>query len=474
MSTATAKLGAGGRSAIREPPGPPGHWLLGHSREFEQDALGVFMRGFREFGDVVAFRFGPIRACLLAHPDHVQHVLQKNHRNYDKNAFSYRRLRVLIGDGLITSDGARWQAHRSLAQPAFQRRQLESVASASLRAAHRVADAWRTRAGEGGRTDLHRDMMSAALEVAAAVLFGAEIAAEADAVGQALDLALAETVRRVYALLPLPMLVPTPANLRLRRAITGLHVLVERLVERRRRSGQGRGAPLRGDLRGRPWEPGALLDDLLQGLDGRALRDEVVTFLLAGHETTANLLTWAIWLLGLHPEIAARLRAEIETALGGRPPTLDDLPRLGYVRMVLEEAMRLYPPVWVVDRNTVAEDTIGRHRIAKGTLVMLSQYVTHRHPAFWPDPERFDPDRFGPAAARARPRYAYFPFIGGPRMCMGAQFAMTEATLILACLARRFALTPIAGEAVEVNPSVTLRPRHGAPMHVTEIESVRS
>ena len=197
----------------------------------------------------------------------------------------------------------------------------------------------------------------------------------------------------------------------------------------------------------------------------------MVTFLLAGHETTANVLVWTFWLLGQHPRVAARLRAEIEAALGGRPPSLDDLPRLGYVRMVLEEAMRLYPPVWVVDRNTVADDVIGGHRIRKGTLVMLSQYVTHRHPAFWPDPERFDPGRFAPEAARARPRYAYFPFIGGPRMCMGAHFAMTEATVILACLARRFALVPIAGEPVEPNPSVTLRPRHGAPMRVTALAS---
>ncbi len=456
MSTATAEVRAAGRSVIREPPGRRGHWLLGHSREIERDALGTFMRDFREFGDVVAYRFGPIRACLLAHPEHAQHVLQKNHRNYDKNAFSYHRLRALIGDGLITSDGARWQAHRSLAQPAFQRRQLESVAEASLSAADRIGESWRTRAADGGRTDLHRDMMSVALEVAAAVLFGAEIRTEAEAVGEALDVALSETVRRIYALVPFPMLVPTPANLRLRRALARLHVLVERMIERRRRGGQA---------------AGNLLDGLLQGLDGRALRDEVVTFLLAGHETTANALVWTFWLLGQHPHVVARLRIEIEAALGERRPTLGDLPRLGYVRMVLEEAMRLYPPVWVVDRNTVAEDVIGGYRIRKGTLVMLSQYVTHRHPAFWPDPERFDPERFGPEAAKTRPRYAYFPFIGGPRMCIGAQFAMIEAMLILACLARRFALSPIAGERVEANPSVTLRPRHGASMRVTALQS---
>ncbi|MGH8723040.1 MAG: cytochrome P450, partial [Burkholderiales bacterium] len=299
---------------------------------------------------------------------------------------------------------------------------------------------------------MHRDMMGAALEVAATVLFGAELRAEARPVGEALDVALREALRRVYALLPLPLLLPSPANLRFRRALSHLHALIEQVIERRRRSGQARGD---------------LLDALLQELDGRALRDDVITFLLAGHETTANALVWTFWLLGQHPEVAARLRSEIDAALGRQPPTLDDLPRLAYVRMVLDEAMRLYPPVWVVDRNTIAEDVIGGHRIRKGTLVMLSQYVTHRHPAFWPEPERFDPERFAPEAAKARPRYAYFPFIGGPRMCIGAQFAVTEAMLILACLAPRFELTPVPGHPVEPNPSVTLRPRHGAPMRVT-------
>jgi cytochrome P450 len=251
--------------------------------------------------------------------------------------------------------------------------------------------------------------------------------------------------------MPLPLALPSPANLRFRRALRRLHAVVQQVVERRRQSGA---------------ERDDLLGALRQGLDGRALRDELVTFLLAGHETTANALTWTFHLLGRHPEIAARLRGEIDGALGGRPPALDDLPRLGYARRVLEEAMRLYPPVWVIDRNTIAEDAIGCYRIRAGTLVMLSQYVTHRHPAFWPDPERFDPDRFTPEASRSRPRFAYFPFAGGPRNCIGSQFALTEATLVLAGLAARFSLTPVAGHAVELNPSVTLRPRREVPMQV--------
>jgi cytochrome P450 len=425
--------------------------VLGHTRAIERDALGVLMSGFREFGDVVGFRFGPVRACLLAHPDHVQHVLQKNHRNYDKNAFSYRRLRALVGDGLITSDGALWQAHRRLAQPAFQRRQLEAVAAASGRAAARVAEGWRRCAAEGGPTDVHRDMMGAALEIGAEVLFGADLRTEARPFGEALGVALEEVIRRIYAIMPLPLALPSPANLRFRRALRRLHAVVQQVVERRRQSGA---------------ERDDLLGALMQGLDGRALRDELVTFLLAGHETTANALTWTFHLLGRHPEIAARLRHEIDGALGGRAPALDDLPRLGYARMVLEEAMRLYPPVWVIDRNTIAEDAIGGYRIRAGTLVMLSQYVTHRHPAFWPDPERFDPDRFTPEASRSRPRFAYFPFAGGPRNCIGSQFALTEATLVLSALAARFSLTPVAGHAVELNPSVTLRPRREVPMQV--------
>jgi cytochrome P450 len=450
MSVATARMKATRDGSPPEPPGPAGHWLLGHSREIERDALTTFMRGFETFGDVVAFRFGPIRACLLAHPEHVQHVLQRNHRNYDKNAFSYRRLRALLGEGLITADGARWQAHRDIAQPSFHRRQLEKVAGSSLRAAEHIATTWRAAAADERPIDVHPDMMGAALEVAAEVLFGADVRADARRVGAALDLALREALRRVYALLPLPLSLPSPANLRFRRALSDLHGLVDQVIERRRQRGP------RGDL----------LDALLRGLDGRSLRDEVITLLLAGHETSANALVWTFWLLGRNPDVAARLRAEIDGALGGRAPVLDDLPRLIYARMVLEESMRLYPPVWVVDRNTVAEDVIGGHRIRKGTLIMLSQFVTHRHPGFWPDPERFDPERFAPEATKARPRYAYFPFIGGPRMCIGAQFAMTEAILILASLAPRFELTPIPGHPVEPNPSVTLRPRHGAPMRV--------
>ena len=194
-----------------------------------------------------------------------------------------------------------------------------------------------------------------------------------------------------------------------------------------------------------------------------------MTFLLASHETTANALVWTFHLLGRHPDVAARLRGEVASALGGRAPSLEDLPRLGYVRMVLEEAMRLYPPVWVIDRNAIGEDVIGDYRICPGTLVMLSQYVTHRHPAFWPEPERFDPGRFAPDATRHRPRFAYFPFAGGPRTCIGVQFAITEATLLLASLAGRFVLRPVAGQPVEPNPSVTLRPRQSVPMHVAQL-----
>ena len=359
-----------------------------------------------------------------------------------------------MGDGLVTSDGAVWQTHRRLAQPAFHRRQLEAVAAATRQAAERVAVAWRRTAALGRPTDVHRDMMGAALEIGAEVLFGADVRTEARPFGEALGVALEEVVRRIYALVPLPLLLPSPGNLRFRRALRQLHAVVQQLIDRRRQSGD---------------ERDDLLSALLQGLDGRALRDELVTFLLAGHETTANALVWTFHLLGRHPDVAARLRGEVVGACDGRPPSLEDLPRLGYTRRVLEEAIRLYPPVWVVDRNAIAEDVIGGYRIRPGTLVMLSQYVTHRHPAFWPESECFDPDRFAPDAARQRPRFAYFPFAGGPRTCMGGQFAMTEATLLLAGLAGRFTWSPVAGQPVEPNPSVTLRPRQGLPMHVGEL-----
>lgn len=452
-------------AAPRQPPGPPGHWLFGHSRQLRADALGNLMRAFEAHGDVTALRFGPFRACLFAHPAHVEHILQRRHRNYDKQVFTYRRLRSFLGNGIVTSDGEDWRRQRRAVQPAFRRDRLNAYGETALRVAEEVRAAWRVAAARGEPVDVHRDMAHATLRVVAKAVLGTEISADADVVGRALGRGLEAVIRRIYAFVPLPLAVPTPVNLDLRRAMRDLHRIADEVIERRRRT------------RVRPDDLlTVLIEDPDRGVGPRAerqLRDEIVTFLLAGHETTANALTWTWHCLARHPEAAARLRADLDEVLGGRPPTVEDLPRLDGARMALQEAMRLYPPVWAIDRRTVAGDVVGGYRIRAGTMAIVSPYVTHRHPAFWDKPERFDPMRFAPGAEDDRPRFAYLPFGGGPRGCIGGSFALLEGTLVLAALLPHFELSPAPGHAVELDPSVTLRPRGAVMMTVREIPGAR-
>jgi cytochrome P450 len=251
-----------------------------------------------------------------------------------------------------------------------------------------------------------------------------------------------------------PIVIPTPANRRGGKAIAKLDRIVTRIIDNRRRSGEERNDLLAMLLAARDAETNAAMDD-------RQLRDEMVTFLVAGHETTAVALSWTWYLLSQNPDAERRLHAEVDEVLGDRLPTVDDLKDLPYTRMVLEESMRLYPPVWATSREPYEDDEVGGVRLPAGTTVTLSQYVTHRDPAFWPEPERFDPERFNPERSAERPEYAYFPFGGGPRRCVGQQFAMMEGQIALAMISRRLRLRLVPGHPVEPDPILTLRPRHG-------------
>jgi cytochrome P450 len=344
-------------------------------------------------------------------------------------------------------------------------RPFVATGETALRVAEDVRATWRAAAARGEPVDVHRDMAHATLRVVAKAVLGTEISADADVVGRALGRGLEAVIRRIYAFVPLPVAVPTPANLDLRRATRDLHSIARQVIDRRRQSSD---------------RPDDLLTVLIDDPDRdsgpkaeRQLRDEIVTFLLAGHETTANALTWTWHCLACHPEVAARLRADLERTLGGRPPTVEDLPQLDGARMALQEAMRLYPPVWAIDRRTVESDVVGGYRIRAGTMVIVSPYVTHRHSEFWDEPERFDPTRFAPGADADRPRFAYLPFGGGPRGCIGGSFALLEGTLMLAALLPHFELSPAPGHSVALDPSVTLRPRGPVMMTVREVASAQ-
>lgn len=439
-------------------PGPRYLTPFAAARAMRPDPLGFVTRLAREWGDVVCVRMGPIAVHMFFHPDDVRHVLQEHNQRYVKGPI-IARAKVLIGEGLFTSEGSFWRRQRRLAQPAFHRERIAGLVDTMVACTAERLDAWRPVGPAGEAIDVAAEMSELTLTVVGRTLFGADLSASAADVGRALRVALAGTADRALEWMVAPMWVPTRKNRRLRAAIATLDRVVYDVIARRRRAGV-----VRDDLLGMLME--ARDADTGEGMTPRQLRDEVMTFFLAGHETTANALSWALYLLARHPEAEERLRAEVETVLGDRPPAAADVPALAFARAVVEEAMRLYPPVWGIGRQAVEPDEIRGVQLPAGALVNLSPWVTHRHPAFWWDPERFDPDRFLPPAAQDRPRFAYFPFSGGPRLCIGETFALVEAVVVLAMLVQRHRLVLPAGHTAAPEVSLTLRPAGGLPMRV--------
>jgi cytochrome P450 len=415
----------------------------------------MMTRAIAEHGDVVHLRLGPVRYVLVNHPDAVRHVLVENAKSYVKSK-NYEGLKLVLGGGLVTSEGEAWKRKRKLAQPAFHRERIAAFAASMAECTHQMCDRWESRAPGG--IDVHEEMMRLTFRIVGRTLFGSDIEGEAQAVGNALAFLVRYTNEYVTSLVRLPTWVPTPSNLTFKRAMVTLDGLVARIVQERRRRGE-----LGDDLLSMLL---AARDDSGAALTERELRDEILTIVLAGHETTANALAWTWWLLARHPQVAARMRAEVDGVVGDRAPTLADLPRLPTVARALDESMRLYPPVWAVEREAVVDDVIMGYAVPKGATVGISPYVLHRHPAFWEHPERFDPDRFDPESVAKRPKWVYLPFGGGPRTCIGASFAAMEAQIVLAMVSRRFQLDVEPGRKVEPEPLVTLRPLGGLPMRV--------
>jgi cytochrome P450 len=420
--------------------------------EVQRGPLALLQKGFREYGDIVGYRFGNLRACLIAHPGHIQHVLHDNHRNYDKNNFDYAMLRRLLGNGLLTSDGAFWRRQRRLMAPMFLRQRVAAFCPLVVENTVAMVERWQDLAASAQPFDLAAEMARLALAIVTQALFSIDVSAEASAIGRALMEANQQLSQ--FSFMDLIPLIPTARKRRFRDALSTLDGVVGKMIAGRRRAAHREPDLLSMLLDAREDGTGASMSE-------RQVRDEVLTLMLAGHETTANALSWTFYLLSRHPEAETRLRNELAVVLGGRTPTADDLPHLCFTRMVIEESMRLYPPAWVISRNAIADDEIGGYRVRRGTTVMMCSFITHRHRAFWPDPEHFDPERFTAARCGERPAYSYFPFGGGPRVCIGNNFAMTEAQLILATIAQRYRLRLVPGHPVELQPLVTLRARHG-------------
>jgi cytochrome P450 len=452
------------REREKRPPGPSYLTPFGVGVEMRRDPLTWVAQLARDYGDVVLVRMGPVHVYMAFHPDAVKHVLQEHHTNYVKGPI-VGRVKVLIGEGLFTSEGSFWRRQRRLAQPAFHRDRISGFVDTMVRCTADRLDGWTERAARGTPFDVAADMSALTLTIVGRALFGRDLSGEAAVAGEALRVALEFSAERAMSYAVPPLFVPTRKNRAFRRARGVLDALVYDMIATRRRSGEDAGDLLAMLMAARDEETG-------EGMTAQQLRDEVMTFLLAGHETTAVALTWTWYLLAQHPEIAARLHRQVTDVLGTRAPTIDDLPQLPLARMVVEEAMRLYPPVWGVGRQAIGEDTLGDYRLPAGSVLNLSPWVTHRHPALWEDPERFDPDRFTPERVRSRPRFAYFPFSGGPRLCIGETFALVEAQIVVAMMMQRYRLMLAPGTTVEPEVHLTLRPRGGLPLIVHPAPSV--
>ncbi len=427
-------------------PGPRGSFLLGSLPDAQRDPIGMFQRAFNDYGDVVRLRFGYLTAHLISSPAGVNHVLAENNKNYGKQTRGFKNLRRVMGNGLLTAEGDFWKKQRRLAQPAFHRQKIAGFAESMLRAAGRCAERL---AAARAPVDVAAEMMRVTLEIVGETLLGTQVAGDTDRVQSVVGDLLRAANQRMTRFIDLPPPLPTRSNLRLRGWLRVLDEIVLRIIaERRKAPGDDLISML---LVARDEETGQTMTD-------GQLRDEAMTIFLAGHETTANTLTWTWLLLSRYPAAARALRAE----LGNTPITAADLPRLPLLKMLIEESMRLYPPAWLIARSATGADEIDGYEIPAQSLVFVSPYIVHRSPRLWRDPEGFDPERF----AQAPPRGTYFPFGGGPRQCIGNGFAMMEAQLVLATLAQKFALELVPGHPVALEPSITLRPRHGMRMSV--------
>jgi cytochrome P450 len=455
MNTASAtirlKPAASGR-----PPGPAGRGLSGNLREFTEDRLGTLARWAREHGDVVSARFGPKRILFVNHPDIVEDVLVHQNRKFIKH-YRLRQAKLTLGEGLLTSEGEIWRARRKLVQPAFHRERIAAFGDLMVDFTERLIAPWK----DGQARDLQAHMMRLTLEIVAMALFGAELGGESAEVGAAMETLMHNFVASIAKALIVPRWLPTPGNLRVAAAVRRLDRVLYHIIARRRESGEDRGDLLSMLLRAQDEESGRRMTD-------RQLRDECMTLFLAGHETTANTLSWACFLLSQHPEAEAKLHEEVDQVLAGRRPTLADLPRLPYTENVVNEALRLYPPAWMLGREPTEPVELGGYRVAKGTTIFMTAYVIHRDPRWYDDPDAFHPERWADGLLHRIPRYAYFPFGGGPRICIGNSFALMESALVLATMARKYRLRLAPDAVVEPLPSMTLRPAHGLNMLVSK------
>lgn len=457
----------------KPPPGPGTLESLRILRSMAKDTFGGMLRLHRTYGRAARIG-GPMPQNWMFRPEAAEHVLVSHHKRYQKGMLN-AQLKVLDGLGLVTSEGDLWVRQRRMVQPAFHRQKLAALGLVMTEEAAKAADRWAAHAADGRPFDVVPELMRVTLQSASRTLFGVDMEKDAHKVGPAVDDARDYLMWR-FSNPFMPVWLPTRLARRFWRARKVLDELVYGLIAARRREGTaGRADLLSMCVEAVDPETSARMDD-------RQVRDEVMTLLMAGHESTAVTLSWALFLLGRNPEAQAKMVEEVDRVLGGRAAAAEDVARLPYVRMVIDEALRLYPPVWALSRQAAEDDVVDGFRVPRGEYVTLATYMVHRLPEIWDDPEAFRPERFSPEAQEGRSRYAYFPFGAGPRGCIGNHFALMESALVLAAVAQRFQVRAAADRAVEMDAQISLRMKGGtwislerrAPAHAPLVSPSRA
>jgi len=437
------------------PPGPKGNFLVGCAPELAHDWPGFCGQCARDYGDIVFYRFLRVPICQLTHPDDIESVLVRHASNFHKSR-DYAALRFILGRGLLTNEGHSWQTQRQLIQPAFRHENISAYAEIMAASAAEHLKRWSDRQ----TCNLHDEMAALTLDVVTKSLFGSKLSHDTRAIGAEVAAVMDRFFSQAALSFLLPDGFPIPKSPRLLRSRRHLNRVIYSIIRDRRQS---------------PAPATDLLQTLLTAADDEGtrmndvqLRDEIMTLFLAGHETTANALTWTWYLLAQNPATERNLHEELDRVLAGRAPAFADLPRLPYTEMVIKESMRLFPPAWGIGRRALRDFDLRGYRIPKGTNIFILQWLTHRDARFYPEPLRFDPERWrsDPIRNGVLPRFSYFPFGGGPRVCIGAGFAMMEATLLLATIAQRYRFALLPDPPVVPFFSITLRPKHGLPVRI--------
>ena len=435
-------------------PGPKGQPIMGVMREFNRDSLSFITR-VRDYGDVVRMRFFYVTAFFLYNPNDIEYVLSTNAKNFIKSmSLRSNFFHRLLGNGLLTSEGDFWRRQRRLAQPAFHRQRIGAYGEVMVEYTTRLMSSWR----EGEVRDIHREMMRLTLEIVVKTLFNADVSGDADKVARVLEKIVQPFASQATLKWILDNRLPTPTHRRFNQAAREIDEIVYRIIAERRSSGSDEG-DLLSMLLAAHDEDGSQMTD-------RQLRDEVMTIFLAGHETTALTLSWAWYLLARHPEVERKFHDELDAVLNGRSPAVADLPLLKYTEMIAKESMRLYPPAYGLGRQPLEDCEIGGYFVPRNSQVFMFPWTLHRDARFFEEPQSFSPDRWTEEFTNRLPKYAYFPFGGGPRACIGNYFAMMEVVLVLATMGQRFRFLCLPEHPVSLLPAMSLRPRDGVKVVV--------